>query len=168
MSNLIDAIAIARGEKPASAQDLASATLTLAMFAKTTLEQKPVWLQHENGTLWAPTLSYPQMRPEQFTPLYAEQVPPHKTQFHSEMWYLVRNELDAADKDEPDDMRRVAADAMKPMVSFMVRVAAGKARSSHSVTAFSELLARYKALATDAELLELDMAIVEAEQHADK
>lgn len=168
MSNLIDAIAIARGEKPASAQDLASATLTLALFAKTTLEQKPVWMQHENGTLWAPTLSYPQMRPEKFRPLYAEHAPLTKEHFYSDMWYIVRNELDAADKGEPDDMRQVAADAMKPMIRFMSRVSAGKARSSHSVVEFSELLARYKALATDAELLELDLAIVEAEQHADK
>jgi len=168
MSNLTDAIAIARGEKPASAQDLASATLTLALFAKTTLEQKPAWMQHENGTLWAPTLSYPQMRPEMFRPLYAERAPTTKEHFHSEMWYLVRNELDAAGTDEPDDMRRWAADAIKPMVTFMARVAAGKARSSHSVVTFTKLLARYKAMATDAELLELDLAIVEAEQDANK
>lgn len=168
MSNLTDAIAIARGEKPASAQDLASATLTLALFAKTTLEQKPVWMQHESGTLWSPTLSYPQMRPEQFRPLYAEQAPSHKQQFHSEMWYLVRNELDATNKEEQDDMRRWAADALKPMVRLIARVHAGSARSKHTVAKFAELLARYKALATDAELLELDLAIVEAEQDANK
>lgn len=168
MSNLIEAIAIARGEKPASAQDLASATLTLALFAKTTLEQKPVWMQHENGTLWAPTLSYPQMRPEKFRPLFAERVPMTREHSYSNMWYVVRNELDAADKGEPDDMRRLAADAMKPMVRLIARVNAGSARSKTTVAKFAELLARYKALATDAELLELDLAIVEAEQHADK
>ncbi len=125
-------------------------------------------MKHENGTLWTPTLSYPQMRPEQFTPLFAERVPMTREHSYSNMWYVVRNELDAADKGEPDDMRQWAADAMKPMVRLIARVNAGSARSKTTVAKFAELLDRYRALATDEELLELDLAIVEAEQHADK